>query len=238
MSQPYGNEKTPLQSQVVSADNNNRINPIVQPPPLRTATQVPVAVFKDPYAELKQKLIRIFLVGVAPVVAIILVLTIIYFTFAGGVPGFQSVTDKETVTFGDFPIPAGTLVLNKEPDEVYSSAAEAMFSTLLPNYAASNRKTEIYLSKKSLDDLATYYTDKLVKAGKWQQYNKNKLQINSFTIYFYVRPGTIPKTFDGVRLQFEKLTQDIIVRRASLLNSKGEVGDTLIYLSKLTLTPR
>jgi len=244
MSQPYGNDKTPLQSQAVSSVNKNGNNPVAQspaanqPPSLRPVNQVPVAVFKDPYAKLRQQLIRIFLVGVAPVVGIILVITIIYFSFAGGVPGFQSVTDKETVTFGDFPLPVGTLLLNKAPDAVYSSAAEAMFSTVLPNYAASNTNTEIYLSKKSTDELTTYYTDKLVKGGKWQQYNKNKLLVNSFIIYFYVRPATIPKTFDGVRLQFEKLTQDIYTRRASLLNSKGEVGDTLIYLSRLTLTPR
>ncbi len=211
--------------------------PPVQNPFKKSSDQanVPVAVYKDPYAKVRRQLIKLSLLVIGPLLAIAIIASIVYFNFIGANSATIDTNTPESVIMDNIPLPGGSKLLSKDQTGIYSNSAIGMFSAAIPNYAAVDAKTEIYVNKKSVDDLISYYSTKMPKSGAWQQYNKGKVEIDSFIIYFYVRSTNTPKVIEGAKIQYEKLTPELLLRRGNLVGNKASSGDTLLYISKVVL---
>lgn len=213
-----------------------------------SGNKVPVAIYKNPYDKVLRSVLHFVLVYIAPIFFIIVVYLVISLTIQANNDKVQPGTTSETIALGDIPLPPGVRLITLQPDPIYSDSAAISFGAAIPNYEALSKKTEVYATKETPDDLNSYYTGKLVKTGMWQQYNKNRIKIpyssdvntesstEGFVSYdIYVRSTTTPKVIEGLRIQYETLSSEILSRRASLVGHRAEAGDTLVYFSKLTL---
>jgi hypothetical protein len=225
-----------------------------------TITDVPVAVYRNP-SDFKYR--RFFSFGLfifAPIFFISVVGIVIFLTISLNAPETQPGTSSETTTMGDIPLPAGIREITKTPDNTHAQFADNIISTVFVNYKVTPGSGEIYVSRQNIADLNSYYSQKLPKSS-WQQANKQKLELSfnsygyniagtktpgvatpepqTFTIYYYTRPTRASRTFEVLFIKYETLkNQDQLNRRSGLVGRKAEVGDTLIYLTKLSMTQR
>ncbi|WP_342397416.1 hypothetical protein [Candidatus Chlorohelix sp.] len=223
-----------------------------------------MAVYKNPEERGTRRILRYGLFIFAPTFFIASIVLVIYLTFVSASGEVKPGTATESITMADVPLPIGIREITKTPDSIQSSLANNIISIAMPNYRVVSNQTEIYVIKQSAEELNNYYSKKLVPL-QWKQFNQKKLEIDygatsyvtpsgknpaptvdprtkrnsTFIIYYYTRSTKDPRVYDGLFLRYEQLLNETqLKKRTDLVNRKAEVGDTLIYLSKLQIVQR
>lgn len=204
-----------------------------RPAPVR---RLRVAKYDDPYAGLRRQLIRIGLVFVAPVVSVVVVVLIVLWVLNGGFNSNSSTTITEgqlVSSLPDVPLPSGLRVLNREISYDSSVLATNLAKSWIPFYDITTLGTELFNTTKTVEELAVFYDNQLVKTNKWQLFRRS--QYKEHTYLLYLRSTNNPKVADSIFIDIETLKDTNFSKRISLLDNQAKIGDNIIILFKQRL---
>ncbi len=187
-----------------------------------------VATYKDPYADLRRKLLRISLTFVLPAIALLVIGFVTITTVLSNRQ--EDVIPTETITMTDIAIPAN---VKRSPggESSYTTYFKNQAETLLPAYSVQITKTESYVAiGKTGRNLLDYYKVKLIDSKKWKL--EKQIGLSTALITIYTRPLTNGQV-EGVIMQLQARSYDELNK----INNSDSNG-TGFVLAKMLATKR
>ncbi|MDB5079051.1 MAG: hypothetical protein JWP00_975 [Chloroflexi bacterium] len=203
------------------------------------AKKVPVAVYQDRTASTRTLLRKISLTIGAPLLAIIIVGLIVFSTFA---PDKVSLpVQSESVIFGDVPVPANVRPIQRAKLNAQQQFVDVYLNQVLPHYSEDFKGAASYISSKSLDELKSWYSTRLLdtKSLRWQVYGKPTTYNTTYTsLYLRALTSQVPGSVEALVVQLEPVSSLVLKKDPTSYDEQAKLGETVIILSRAWLAPR
>lgn len=198
-----------------------------------------VATYQPGRSPFLRTLLKISLVFILPVLALALIVWIVVGIIQEGAANARPI-ETDTLVIDNIPIPAGARPIARNNKAAQFSIAEANILRVLPNYhILKHVGAATFISPKSVQELQSYYEDKLIKTKAWQTYgNTGNGGVITLKLYLKGLASNVPNSLEAVLISLEKIDPTVLRDDPQYYDRQTKLSETVIVVTKTWVAPR